>query len=98
MSDPFDVTQPAFTPTQQRLLAVMADGKPHSDDELLRVIDPGGQAEFYSLYQQVRNMRMRMECSKCGHWIVREVDQGNKKYFRHVILLNHQNGLLVNNS
>lgn len=53
-----------FTPTESRIMGVLADGRPHTKHELLAVIDE--QAEDSALKMHLSNIRKKLEPSNKG--------------------------------
>ncbi len=53
------MTTPTYTPTEQRLVAMLSDGKTHSRRELLTCIDDD-QAEFSNLQWHLSQVRKQV--------------------------------------
>lgn len=73
-----------FTPTQKRILAVLADGDAHTPEELLKCLDDE-LADIPTL--QVHICRIRKVLRPAGQDIIAEYVRRDCRY-RHVRLLN----------
>lgn len=69
-----------FTPTQMKLLAVLADGEPHSRDELIRCLDETADAR--NLKTHICNLRGKLR--RVGHDVVCQYVRRGLHY-RHVV-------------
>ncbi len=75
---------PRFSPTQQKILDVLADGEPHLFDDVLRGVGDPYMA-MQTVFVHVSNLRRRLKL--VGQAIVCEVDNRGRRYYRHVVLL-----------
>ena len=77
------MTSNGFTPTQQAMLDVLADGKPHTFDELKDCLpDELGVTE--NIFRHISAIRKRIRLQ--GQEIVCEF-ANRRKYYRHIVLL-----------
>lgn len=75
-----DRSQGGFTPTEVRILNVLADGQPHPVAELMKCLDDE-LAERVNL--QMHISRIRKKLAPVGQWIVCQVGEGPRSY-RHI--------------
>lgn len=76
-----DLTMPRFTRIERRLLDAFADGQRHAYDELCQAVD----IEVATLHVHLQSIRRKL--APACEYVVCEVDNHGKRYFRHVILL-----------
>lgn len=74
-----------FTPTQQRILAVLADGEAHTRSELLLCVDPEGFAVPVNLQNHISSIRKILR--PAGQDIICEFAY-RKFHYRQVRLIN----------
>jgi DNA-binding CsgD family transcriptional regulator len=74
----------SFTPTEQRILDVLADGMPHTREELAACLWDE-LAERSTIKFHISKMRSRLQAQ--GTTIVCELGFARKFYYRHVRLL-----------
>jgi len=67
-----------FTPTQERLVRAIADGKGHRRDELLKCLDDP-LATMQNLYQQMSRLRIKLLTHDLD---VVYVCEGRKRFYR----------------
>lgn len=75
---------PQFTPTEQRILSVLADGEPHSREELYQCIDDELANRKRVLAVHICNIRLKLK--PYGQTIVCQIG-GIPVSYRHVVLL-----------
>ena len=72
-----------FSETEQRILRVLADGMAHPVSEIMAVVD-----EFCTRNNlSVHMWRIRKKLKSKGQSVICEVGQGQRTFYRHVILL-----------
>lgn len=87
MSKPSHVDPPRYTPTQRRMLDVLADGLPHNRQELHACLDDELTAPE-AIKFHISTMRVTLR--RAGQDIVCELYKGTIHY-RHVRLLKNPN-------
>jgi DNA-binding response OmpR family regulator len=75
---------PDYTPTQQRMLAILADGMPHTREELHTCINDD-LADMHVVNVHISLLRRKLR--PIGQDIVKEIGFQFKHYFRHIRLL-----------
>lgn len=73
-----------FTPTQKRILDVLADGLPHRRDELLDCLDDPLCSTRENL--QAHLTRLRVKLRPAGHDIICQL-LNNCLHYRHIVML-----------
>jgi hypothetical protein len=78
--------QRGFTPTEQSILAVLADGLPHPPDEIKAAIDEDNPSmvAITNLRNHISNIRKKLRPK--GHTVVCEI-HNRTVHYRHVRLL-----------
>lgn len=80
---------PSYTPTQQRILAKLSDGLPHSKTELLTCFDDP-MTEKSALVTMIGSIRKRLQ--PIGQDIVCRANGGGRKLdYQHIRLLHSPN-------
>ncbi len=79
---------PKFTPTQQRIIDVLSDGKPHSRKELKGCL-PDELAELKTVNVHIAHIRVKLR--PIGEDIICEMGSMYQLGFRHVRLLTSPN-------
>ena len=75
---------PNFTPTQQKIIDMLSDGKPHSRKELKRCL-PDELAELKTVNVHIAHIRLKLR--PLGEDIICEMGPMNHLGFRHIRLL-----------
>lgn len=78
----------SFTPTQQKILDVLSDGKSHSRQELIDCLEDA-VADRKNLNVHLSNLRARMR--PAGHDVI-YCPRHRKAYYRHVVLISGDDG------
>lgn len=76
-----------FTPTEQKILAVLADGLPHHKTELKRAIDPETPDMIDSNVLSMHITRIKTKLEKIGETVVCRSIIGRRLAYQHVRLL-----------
>lgn len=77
---------PRFTGTQRYILDVLADGNKHSKDELIKAIDPTGQASEQNLRDHISLLNKRLR--PVGQEVVCISNGTRQTLYRHMRLIN----------
>lgn len=75
---------PRFTPTEQKILAVLSDGKRHLKDELRVLLSDGELSDDTVMQMHVSNLRKKL--NPIGQDIICEYNS-RRIFYRHVRLI-----------